>query len=59
MQPPPGTALIAAINNNIPDCVPEHGRALFMLGYLESMLNMVLVRYPAVGEFVQTTYIEQ
>lgn len=54
-----GTDLISAIKHVIPDCVPEHGQAQFIQGYLESVLNVVLSRYPEAGEFVHRTYIEQ
>lgn len=54
-----GTALISAIEQVIPDCVPEHGRAQFIQGYLESVLNVVLARCPEAAEFVRKTYIEQ
>ena len=54
-----GTALITVIKQVIPDCVAEPGQALFIQGYLESVLNVVLSRYPEAGEFVRKTYIEQ
>ena len=54
-----GTALISAIEQVIPDCVAEHGHALFIQGYLVSVLIVVLARYPEAGEFVHKTYIEQ
>ena len=54
-----GTDLISAIDLIIPPAVVESGRALFIQGYLESVLNVVLARYPEAGEFVHKTYIEQ
>jgi hypothetical protein len=54
-----GTDLITAIERIIPTCVAEHGRAQFIQGYLESVLNVTLARYPEAAEFIRTTYIEQ
>ena len=54
-----GTALISTIKQVITDCVVESGHALFIQGYLENVLNVVLARYPEAGEFVRKTYIEQ
>jgi hypothetical protein len=54
-----GTQLIAAIDRIIPTCVPESGRAQFIQGYLENVLNVVLARHPEAAEFIRKTYIEQ
>lgn len=54
-----GTDLISTIKQVIPDHVVESGRALFIQGYLENVLNVVLARYLEAGEFVHKTYIEQ
>lgn len=54
-----GTDLISAIHLVIPECVPAHGQAQFIQGYLENVLNVVLARYPEAGEFVRKTYVEQ
>ena len=54
-----GTDLISTIKQVIPDHVAEPGHALFIQGYLESVLNVVLARYAEAGEFVHKTYIEQ
>ena len=53
-----GTDLVAAINRIIPTCVPESGRAQFIQGYLENVLNVVLARHPEAAEFIRNTYIE-
>jgi hypothetical protein len=53
-----GTDLVAAIDRIIPTCVPESGRAQFIQGYLENVLNVVLARHPEAAEFIRTTYIE-
>jgi hypothetical protein len=54
-----GTELVAAINRIIPTCVPESGRAQFVQGYLENVLNVTLARHPEAAEFIRKTYIEQ
>ena len=53
-----GTDLVAAIDRIIPTCVPESGRAQFIQGYLENVLNVVLSRHPEAAEFIRYTYIE-
>jgi hypothetical protein len=53
-----GTDLISAIERIIPTCVTEHGRAQFVQGYLENVLNVTLARYPEAAEFIRKTYIE-
>ncbi len=53
-----GTDLISTIERIIPPCVPESGRAQFVQGYLENVLNVTLARYPEAAEFIRSTYIE-
>jgi uncharacterized membrane protein len=53
-----GTQLVATIERIIPPCVPESGRAQFIQGYLENVLNVVLARHPEAAEFIRKTYIE-